>query len=233
MYYNVFKRNEKKYLLSFKQKELLLKEIRNYLKEDEYFKSTICNIYFDTPNNDLIINSIDKPLYKTKIRLRSYKVPNLEDEVFLEIKSKYNGIVQKRRIKMSLKEFYNYQDKGIINKDEQIMRELDYYFRFYNLKPFIFIGYDRVSYRGIDDDTLRLTFDCNIRSREDNLRLEYGDKGEKYFDDDYYVMEIKTLDCMPLWLANSLSKHKIYPVSFSKVGRIYEKNIRREDKYND
>ena len=228
MYYNIFKREEKKYLLTKKQKDLLLKEIKEHLKKDEYFKSTICNIYYDTPNNDLIINSIDKPIYKTKLRIRSYNIPGLNDEIFLEIKSKYKGVVQKRRVKLLLKDFYQYLETGKFNNSEQIMKEIDYYFKYYKLIPYIFIAYDRTSYRDKDDFNLRITIDANLRRRYDDLRLELVDKGEKYFNEDYYIMEIKTLDSMPLWLVRSLSKLKIYPTSFSKVGKIYEKDYERE-----
>ena len=97
---NVFKRIEEKYLLSKKEKDLLLKSISKHLEKDEYFESTICNIYFDSENNDLIINSIEKPIYKDKVRIRSYGIPKMEDDVYFEIKNKYNGIVGKRRIKI-------------------------------------------------------------------------------------------------------------------------------------
>ena len=33
--------------------------------------------------------------------------------------------------------------------------------------------------------------------------------GKKYFKNDYYIMEIKTLGAMPLWLVRSLSKLNI------------------------
>ena len=45
----------------------------------------------------------------------------------------------------------------------------------------------------------------------------------KYFKENYYIMEIKTLGSIPLWLVKTLSELKIYPVSFSKYGKIYTK----------
>lgn len=224
MYENIFKRVEEKYVLTEEEKDKLFNKIGNYLKKDKFYESTVCNIYFDTSNNDLIINSLEKPIFKEKIRLRSYVIPNLEDEVFLEIKEKYKGIVGKRRIKLSLKDFYNYLDKNIYNENDQIMKEIDYYFKYYDLIPSIYIAYDRKSYLSKLDNNLRITIDSNLRSRDDDLRLELGDAGKKYFDTNYYIMEIKTLGSMPLWLVRSLSELKIYPVSFSKYGSIYKKN---------
>lgn len=219
----VFKRVEEKYLLNKRQQELLFSYMAPYIKNDEYYESKICSIYFDNEDNDLIINSIEKPKYKDKVRLRSYNVPTLEDNVFLEIKSKYKGIVGKRRVKMKLKDFYDYYNNSKVNKDDQIMKEIDYLINYYKLSPKIFIAYDRLSYQGIDDSNLRITLDSNLRSRLDNLNLEYGDMGESYFDEDYYIMEIKTLGSIPLWLVRFLSELNIYPASFSKYGKIYQK----------
>ena len=224
---NVFRRVEQKYLITNEQREKLLELINEYIEKDEYFESQICNIYFDNKDNEIIHTSLEKPPFKEKVRLRSYSVPKLDSKVFFEIKDKYKGIVGKRRIKLKLEEYYDYLENG--NKqDTQIMKEIDYYYKMYNLEPFVFVGYDRKSYKGKKDKHLRLTFDQNLRYRFDDLKLDSGDHGKKYFDDDHCIMEIKILDSMPLWLASSLSKCKIYPKSFSKVGSIYAKNKRSE-----
>lgn len=231
MYENIFKRVEQKYVLTEQEYKLLFKKINKHLKKDKYFKSTICNIYFDTINNDLIINSLEKPIFKEKIRLRSYQVPSINDDVFLEIKEKYKGIVGKRRIKIKLKDFYTYLETNNYDKDNQIMNEINYYFKYYDLKPAIYIAYDRLSYCGVDDNSLRITIDSNLRSRNSDLNLELGDAGKCYFKDKTYIMEIKTLGSMPLWLVRSLSELKIYPTSFSKYGSIYQKELKERNDY--
>lgn len=223
MYESIFKRVEEKYLLTLEQWKLLFKRINKNIERDKFYKSTICNIYFDTEDNDLIINSLEKPLYKEKVRLRSYSVPSLDDNVFLEIKSKYKGIISKRRIKLTLNDFYQYLYADNPPCDAQIMKELDYLFKYYKLIPSYFIAYDRKSYRGCIEKDLRITLDSNLRSRKEDLKLELGDAGKKFFDSDKYIMEIKTLGSMPLWLVRNLSELKIYPISFSKYGSIYIK----------
>ena len=219
----VFRRKETKYLISKEQYQELMKYIEKHIEKDEYYKSTICNIYFDNENNDLIIKSIDKPTYKEKVRLRSYKIPSLEDKVYLEIKRKYNGIVSKRRIYLKLKEYYDYIDTGTLpGNDIQVEKEIDYCFKRYNLKPKIYLAYDRLSYYSKEDRNFRVTFDTNIRSRKDDLRLEQGDAGKLFFkDNEYIVMETKELGAYPIWFTNALSSLKIYPQSFSKYGKIY------------
>lgn len=228
MYDNHFQRVEEKYLMTKEQKEEFLTKISDHLKKDKFFVSEIHNIYFDTEQNNLIIHSLDKPVFKDKFRVRSYGIPTLDDEVFLEMKTKYKGVVGKRRIKITLKEFYDYLNHQKVNIPTQIFQEIDYYFHYYQLKPAIYIAYDRCSYKGNDDKNLRITFDTNLRSRRNHLKFQENAKMKQYFEEDYYIMEIKTVGSMPLWLVRTLSEMNIMPTSFSKYGKIYEKEKIKE-----
>ena len=218
MYDYNFKRVEEKYLLQASLKEKFLFKISDYIDKDKFFISNIHNIWVDTDNNDLFINLLDKPLFKNKFRARYYGEGN---EVFLETKIKYNGIVSKRRFKLQIDDFNQYM-KGNLNIDNQIFKEIDYYFKYYNLKPVIYIAYDRESYKGKNSD-LKITFDSNLRSRRNDLVLKKSTKMDNYFDEDYYIMEIKSVLSMPMWLVRILSELNNKPVSFSKYGKIYEK----------
>lgn len=228
MYDNHFQRVEEKYLITQIQKEELLKKIDLYIEKDKFFESKIHNIYFDTENNELIINSLNKPVFKDKFRVRSYGIPDLEDDVFLELKTKYKGVVGKRRVRMTLKEFYHYINCHEKNTNNQILNEIDYYFQYYKLRPAIYIAYDRCSYKGREEKNLRITFDTNLRSRRDHLRFEKRRRLTPYFKENYYIMEIKTVGSMPLWLVRILSEMNITPTSFSKYGKIYEKEKMKE-----
>lgn len=224
-----FKRREEKYLLTQNQYNYLLNKISNYIEKDKYYESNICNIYFDTDNFDLIKNSIEKPLYKEKVRLRSYNIPESEDKVFFEIKKKYNGISNKRRITLKLNEFNNYYlYNQIPNCNKQIYKELDYIMKNNNLKPKVFLAYNRLSYYSKEDKDFRITFDNNLRYRILDLDLNLGDCGKKYCKEDTYILEIKSLSSIPLWLVKVLSELKIFPTSFSKYGSIYKKLYREE-----
>ena len=220
---NVFKRVETKYLLTDEEYKKLMKKIDKYLMEDRFYKSTICNIYFDTDDYDIINKSLDKPPFKQKVSLRSYNVPNLDDDVFFEIKGKYNGVVFKRREKIKLIDYYNYIENNTMPNNKQIMKEIDYIIKKENLKPKLMLSYDRYSYYDKDNKNFRITFDKNIRSREEELKLEYGDAGKLYFDNPMHIMELKSLGTIPLWFTDVLTKLKIYPKSFSKYGNIYKK----------
>lgn len=226
MIQTVFNRVEKKYLLTKLQAERLIKKINENIKPGEYPYSKICNIYFDTNNSELIRKSIEKPIYKEKIRLRSYGIPNKNDKVFLEIKKKFDGIVTKRRIALPLSNVYQYLEDGTSpNTNKQIFNELDYCFKKYNLEPSMYISYERYSYAGKEDENFRVTFDTNITSRDYDLKLDKGDYGLKLFGENTYLMEVKALGSMPLWFTKALSELKIYPISFSKYGKIYENKL--------
>jgi len=68
----VFKRYELKYMLTLDQKKRILTAMEPYMKLDNYGKTTIRNLYFDTDTYLLIRRSIEKPSYKEKLRIRSY-----------------------------------------------------------------------------------------------------------------------------------------------------------------
>ncbi|HBI60697.1 MAG TPA: molecular chaperone [Lachnospiraceae bacterium] len=220
----VFQRYEKKYLLDMEQYEGFRKAIDGYMQVDEYGKSTICNIYYDTEHYDLIRASIEKPPYKEKLRLRSYGVPELSDMVFLEVKKKCQGIVYKRRIALPLYEAYESLERGFLAGDKgQIGRELNYFIKRYHPVPKLFLAYDRIAMFGTEDDELRMTFDFSVRSREEDLDLAKGDSGELLLEEEKVILEVKVRDAYPFWLIQALEQFAVYPGSFSKYGNVYKK----------
>lgn len=225
MIQEVFKRYEKKYLLTKEQYRGLMNRLGEKIVLDEYGEHTICNIYFDTPDYELIRTSIEKPVYKEKLRLRSYGIPKKGDTVFIELKKKFDGVVYKRRTPLTLIEAEQYLYAGKKPKKQgQILNELDYFLKKYIIKPTIYLAYDRMAYYVQEDINLRITFDKNIRCRKEQLYLELGSAGEAILPKDHVLMEVKIPGVMPLWLSRIFSELCIYPVSFSKYGTYYEKN---------
>ena len=219
----VFERKETKYLLDGEKYSELMDLLEEYICEDEFFDSTICNIYFDSDDFRLIRTSLDKPKYKEKLRLRSYGVPDDDSKVFLEIKKKFLGIVYKRRIGLSYDDAEDYLENDKVNFEKsQTFQEIDYFKNYYDVKPKVYIAYDRKAYVCKDDNSLRITFDSNIRSRDYDLDLRMGDYGEPLLPDGDVIMEIKIGDALPLWFTHILSKLEIYPTSFSKYGTVYQ-----------
>jgi len=223
---NVFARQEKKYLLDRVQYELLRQALSEHMSADDYGEHTICNLYLDTPDYALIRTSLEKPVYKEKLRIRSYGVPSEEDMVFLELKKKCAGIVYKRRAAMSLADARQYLERGDRSPvDSQIMRELDWAVRRYRPVPAVFIAYNRVALTGLEDPELRVTFDKNLCWRGEHLSLTAGAWGSPLLRDDRVLMEVKALGAMPIWLGHRLADLNIFPTSFSKYGTCYMEHL--------
>lgn len=151
MVQEVFQRYEKKYRITREQYNQLICRMITRMEADIYGKHTICNIYFDSPEYELIRTSLEKPIYKEKLRLRSYGIPSDEDTVFLELKKKYNGVVYKRRVPMKLREARKYLYYGIKPEaDSQILREIDYAMQVYQPKPMVYLAYERIAFYGME-----------------------------------------------------------------------------------
>jgi hypothetical protein len=221
-----FLRVEKKYLLDEVQYQKILDAVSPQMIEEKYGTSTILNIYYDTPDWALIRASIEKPLYKEKLRLRAYGEVTDNSEVFIEIKKKLNGVVYKRRISMLLRdarEFLNSNTKK--TSGEQVLCEAAWMLNSYNLYPAAAIIYDRTAFVGKDEPDFRLTIDRNLIGRTDSPDLTYGNLGNKFLHDGQYLMEIKTAGGMPLWMCRLLGDLHIYPTSYSKYGEYYKEYI--------
>lgn len=231
----VFNRYENKFLINNAAFEQIQNELLNYMKPDDYSRRqdfyTISNIYFDTKDNTMIRKSMSGPKYKEKLRLRAYGVPELDSVVYFEIKKKVCGLVNKRRTGMKLHEAYELAASG--RKPElqnymnrQVMDEIEYLLKIYDLEPKLYLAYDRKALFCREDRNLRITFDTNIRTRRDNLRLERGDYGEALLENGQLLMEVKTQRSIPYWLSELLSRHGIYSRGFSKYGMEYKKLLR-------
>lgn len=220
-----FERYENKYLLSPQKFDILVEQMAPYLIADAYTTYTVCNLYYDTPDYQLIRMSLEKPVYKEKLRLRSYGIPKKKDPVFLELKKKYKGIVYKRRISLS---WDDYQIGSF--PEGQISQEIAWFMQMYhNLMPVVYLAYDREAFSGSQDIGLRVTFDRNIRWRDHLLDLSKGCWGTPLLENEV-LMEIKIPSAMPFWLCRILSQLKIYPISFSKYGTCYRNCLSQQRK---
>lgn len=233
----VFNRYEKKYIMDEKTFNQLLIRLSDYMVLDAYNVDhqfySISNIYYDTVDDELIRNSVEKPIYKEKLRVRSYGIPSLEDRVYVEIKKKYKGIVNKRRTSLTLDEAYDYLNHNVypnLNQpqiNQQVLKEIDYFKNFYQIVPKVHISYDRRAYFEKDDGDFRLTFDTNIKARRDHIRLEAGNYGERLLEEGKFLMEMKISNAVPLWFTKLMSEFGIYPATFSKYGTEYMNYINK------
>ena len=226
-YQDVFERYEYKYFLTPSQKRKLLELSEGRLELDRYGRTTIRNIYYDTDSFRLIRDSLDHPVYKEKLRLRSYQKASDNDPVFIEIKKKYEDIVYKRRIAIPKTSAENWIDsRKPMPFRTQITSEIDYFLEFYEgIAARAFISYEREAYSDRNDPGLRVTFDENILARSVELDLGGGIWGYHLLPEGTTLMEIKIPGAMPLWMAGFLSANGIKKTSFSKYGTYYKDYI--------
>lgn len=226
----VFKRYEIKYLIDRKQKEKVLRAMEPYMELDQYGRSMIRNIYYDTDNYRLVRTSLEKPVYKEKLRVRSYGEVKPEDAVFVELKKKYDSVVYKRRISIAQAQAAKYlAGTAPAPVHTHITEEIDYFLQFYQtLAPKVFLSYEREAFFTREPGEFRVTFDENILFREKDLSLGCGVYGEALLEPGQTLMEIKTPGGIPLWMVKVLTEEKIHKTSFSKYGSAYQTMFIRE-----
>lgn len=219
-----------KYRLTPAQARDFVALLSNWLVPDAYPEYEIHSVYFDDHNWDLFRKSIDKPNYKEKLRLRSYgPVRNPKDPVFLEIKKKFAGIVYKRRIDLTYEQAQQFiqHPKGLNVTGKEISWMLEHQ----HLEPKLFVSYHRKAWTWVDDPDLRITLDSNIQFSRQDLNLESDRKREELFDEETYILEIKSTRNFPIVLIRTLKELGILPASISKAGFAYKKCLERKEIY--
>jgi hypothetical protein len=226
----IFNRYENKYVLDTEKSAQIQERLLPRMRPDGYNGQGECysvsNLYYDTVDSSLIRTALSKPGYREKLRLRSYGAPSRDSPVYVEIKKKCRGLVNKRRSGLKLDEAYAFLESGKLPPPQpymnvQVLREIASMLERSVLRPVLCISYKRRAYFGVEDPDLRVSFDAQIKTRREDLRLEAGNFGEQLLDEDCRIMEIKVKRSIPLWLCRLLSEYRIYPVSFSKYGTEY------------
>lgn len=222
------KRYELKYILNRQQTEFFKEALQGHMVLDQYGRTSIASLYYDTPDYRLIRTSVEKPPFKEKIRLRSYGLATKESPVFLELKRKAYGIVYKRRVQSTIplvEKFF--AGSGDVCAPGQINREITYFRDYYSvLVPACLIIYDREAYFEPGGD-LRVTLDFNPRYRSERLDLTVSMDGVSLLPEGSAILEIKVQQAEPLWLTSILDRGEIRKTSFSKYGEAYRQQLAR------
>lgn len=208
-----FERKEIKYRLSPEQLIAVEGALAGRLALDGFGAARIESVYYDTPAWEVIGRSMEKPLYKEKLRVRTYGPYEQADEAFVELR----------------------------DTDVQIAREIEGMMgRWGNLRPALVTTCVRRAFapttREDAECGLRLTFDGQIgyrnlqaspyeaRTRPRSARGLLLYPGEA-------LLEVKCQGPLPRWLLELFDAERIYPSSFSKYGSAYER-IRSAQPFN-
>lgn len=223
-YQTTFERYEIKYLLTAQQKQALLRAMQEHMQLDRFGRSTIRNIYYDTDTFRLIRRSLEKPSYKEKLRIRSYRQVRPGDPVFVELKKKFQSVVYKRRLVLpEAQAMDSFRTGSALPVQSQIADEIEYFRAYYRtLRPAVFLSYEREAFYALDGGDFRVTFDENILYRCRDFSLGSPVYGTSLLSGGQTLMEIKTAGGMPLWMTHALTEHGIFHTSFSKYGAAYQ-----------
>lgn len=248
-YADVFARKEMKYRLSAEQYRRLRAAIEEHLEPSEFGFSQVRSLYFDTPDYALIERSLDKPLYKEKLRLRIYGEAADDAQAFIEIKKKFEGIVFKRRVSMTLAAARSYlagepyeracakapladplaAEQSLSSRSIQIAGEIDFFkARYGRLTPAMLVVCDRSAFADPSGGELRVTFDADISADHRAKTIRCTDGLEPLTDPGEVIMEVKNAGPLPQWLVDELSAARAYPQSFSKYGAAYLSLLREQ-----
>jgi SPX domain protein involved in polyphosphate accumulation len=223
-----FCRTENKYPMQESRIESLANELRKHLDTDPYAIHNghyqVNTIYFDDENNNVVERSVAHPMYKEKLRLRSYG--GAKPIYFIEFKNKYTSDVFKCRIILSEKEYQDFVFHQILPSrngqylHDRFLDSLELFIARHpgGIFPKSVIQYDRMAFVNRPYDAFcRVTIDTNILFRRDNFNLnEPG--GEKLLPSGECILEIKVGESIPLWLAHAINALEIYRIPFSKYG---------------
>lgn len=248
-YADVFARKEMKYRLSPEQYRCLRAAVEERLEPSEFGFSQVSSLYFDTPDFRLIERSLDKPLYKEKLRLRIYGAATDDAQAFIEIKKKFEGIVFKRRVSMTLAAAQAYlagepyesacakapladplaAEQSLSLRSIQIAAEIDFFReRYGRLAPSMLVVCDRSAFADPLGGELRITFDADIAADSQAKAIHRTDRLEPLTDPGEVIMEIKNAGPLPQWLVDDLSAARAYPQPFSKYGTAYLSLLREQ-----
>lgn len=219
----VIQRREVKYRMTQAQKAILLETMAGHMEPDSYGRCEIRSLYFDTPDFLLARRSWEKPLFKEKLRLRSYGPAAEDSTVYLEVKRKFDSLVYKRRIALPYGQAMACLLHGAALPDSQIGRELEYARNLYrNPVPAAYIRCMREAYFDPAGTDFRVTFDDSLVYRREALTLKGENWGQPMLSENEVLMELKIPDSYPLWMARALSELELFPTSYSKYGAVWD-----------
>lgn len=222
-----FARVETKYMLTPDQEEAIEAGLRRRgFTCTDFGSPAVQSLYYDTPDHQLIRDSLERPIYKEKLRLRAYGAPGTQSTSFVEVKKKYDGVVYKRRAALPLQEaFIGLSRECLPENAGQVGREALWLVKRYSLVPSVVIAYDRNAWFSAQEPSVRITFDRNLAFRDHDLDLTSKTENTVFTRPDQRLMEVKTGGTYPLWLARLLWDTRAKRVHYSKYGYAYQHYI--------
>lgn len=231
--YNRKGKFEYKYIVPIYLLNKLRSSIGPFVKNDFYMCKggpngyTVRSIYYDTMDYTFYYEKLSGIKRRKKIRIRGYNDLNHDNIVFLEIKRKNNKLISKHRAPVKYShiadlldsgdtERYVVSDNGFKNAIEDSERFL-YHIHHDSLQPLVMVIYEREAFFGKFDNSLRITFDKNLRCiLYPDLKNFYGENSVRFPMSKYFILEVKFFHVFPSWLKPIIASYNLKLESCSK-----------------
>ena len=210
---SLFSRYECKYLVS----PLAVPDIREFLRpfvrpdsfaaNREGYRYPICSLYLDTDDLLLYRQTVDGEKNRFKLRARTYS-DQRDEPVFLEVKSKQNRIVRKRRARIGrvaarslLSNAPNTTPVQSSGEAESDLAFFQHHVALTEARPMIRVRYLREAYQARGGDPVRITLDTDLMHAVTfNSNLRHADDQWIATPMDGTILEIKFTERFPGWV---------------------------------
>ena len=224
----VFSRYEFKYVLAQSTLISIQRDIRNFMRHDEFVESkgsssyVVRSLYFDNARWSNFYEKVDGVKLRRKFRIRTYgQFRSSGSPVFLECKSRNNNRVSKVREQLSYQECDEIC-KGrsdYLNEESSMVR---YNFCLEMLRkrisPKVVIDYVREPYVSDHDGKFRVTFDSDLTGIANSSIWDAHDAVARWASllPEKSIMEVKFNRRVPAWFHRIIQAYELDRVSVSK-----------------
>lgn len=203
-------RHELKYFITPGQYQVLSRTLKALLHTDphgdENGRYHIRSLYFDTVNDDALLDKVNGTANRDKYRIRIY---NFSDRVIrLECKSKYRDLISKRSVRISrvlAEQMISADPTGLDTTSSGLVSDVFREMRIHLLRPVVIVDYLREAYLHPAEE-VRITFDMQLRSGLGSTDL-FNPRVPTVppFDRERIILEVKYDRVLPPYIANVLS----------------------------
>lgn len=223
-------RLEYKYLIPVDKLDSFRRELLPFVNLDDKHNDgneyIVRSIYFDTHDLRFYREKVEGYKIRKKLRIRGYNFVENANPVFLEIKRKNDGYINKNRAPLEYQNLDEFLESASINdfiiKDsngELHKRDAEkflYHLRKNSLKPIVLIVYDREAFFSKFDESLRITFDKNLRYKIYPSLENLFSEDLQVLHKNNFILEVKFSEGFPNWLSNLINKYQLSRKSLSK-----------------
>jgi len=225
------RRLESKYLLTEDAAERLREHASVHLRLDPYsteredFSYPVHSLYLDSAALDSYWATVHRRTDRFKLRIRFYDEATAQP-AYVEIKRSVDGVTFKQRCPVSRQELTRLLNgDGVALHSEaptssgrsKVLEEFVDRARFLGAGPKLHVAYHREAYVSADGNSLRLTFDRQVRSEPVTiLRFSTQMVKPRPLCGKMIVVELKSNAPLPAWINEAIQALDLQPGNFAK-----------------